>query len=339
LDTWYLENLVCPRDQAPLQFHENHLICAYEHRYPVVNGVPVMLIGGIEQTLHVAEQSIAQADGVPSADGWYLESVGLSADERAEIATLARNPDRLIDPVVAYLVGATNGIAYRHLLGNLNRYPIPTLRLPDGAGRTLLDVGCNWGRWCVAAARKNYRVVGIDPSLGAVMAAQRVARSMGLDIRFIVGDARHLPLRDGCIDTTFSYSVLQHFSREDAAQAVAEMGRVLHSRGTSFVQMPAKWGVRCLYHQMRRHFREATGFDVRYYSVGELRKLFGARVGNTRVSVDCFFGIGLQPSDWALMPTKVRGAIVGSEILRWLSRLLTPLRYVADSVYLTSQKA
>ncbi len=338
MDTWYLENLVCPRDQASLQLRSDQLVCPHHHRYPVVNGVPVMLLDGIHQTIPVADQSIAQAECPAGADGWYLESVGLNADERAEIAKLAVQPGRKIDPVVAYLVGATNGIAYRHLLGSLDRYPIPHLRLAPGNGRTFLDVGCNWGRWSFAAARSGYKVIGIDPSLGAIMAARRVAQDLGLQAHFIVGDARHLPLRSASLDTAFSYSVLQHFSRPDAAAAVAEMGRVLHPQGTSFVQMPTKWGARCLYHQARRRFREPGGFDVRYYTLSELRALFGSRVGKTDVSVDCFLGIGLQPSDWKLMSLKGKAAIVVSEVLRWFSRVFSPLRYVADSVYLTSQR-
>jgi SAM-dependent methyltransferase/uncharacterized protein YbaR (Trm112 family) len=338
MDSWYLDNLVCPRDHEALQFKSDKLICPHQHRYPVVNGVPVMLLDGIDQTLHVAEQSMVQAQIGAGPDGWYIDSVGLNAQEQAEIGKLALQPGRKIDPVVAYLVGATNGIAYRHLLGRLDRYPIPHLRLPAGQGRTLLDVGCNWGRWSVAAARKGYQVIGIDPSLGAIMAARRVARELGLNIHFIVGDARHLPLRTATLDTTFSYSVLQHFSRTDAATAVSEMGRVLHAKGTSFVQMPTKWGVRCLYHQARRQFREPTGFDVRYYSLGELLALFGNGVGRTQVSVDCFLGIGLQPSDWDLMSWKGKVAIVVSEVLRFFSRALAPLRYLADSVYLTSLK-
>ena len=45
----------------------------------------------------------------------------------------------------------------------------------------------------MSAAKKGYRAVGIDPSLGAVMAARRVARQLGLEIKCIVGDARFLP--------------------------------------------------------------------------------------------------------------------------------------------------
>ena len=48
--------------------------------------------------------------------------------------------------------------------------------LRDLAGRTggtrLLDIGCSWGRWSLAAAARGYDAVGIDPSLGAIMAAR-----------------------------------------------------------------------------------------------------------------------------------------------------------------------
>ncbi len=335
MNPWLLENLACPVDKTPLKLHQG-LECSHGHRYPVVDGIPVLLIDGIEQTLDVAQQSLLQAAEPGSAqnDPLYLRSLGLSEQQRQQILQM---PDSPIDPVVSYLVGATNGLAYVHLLGKLTRYPIPTLRLPPGEGKPLLDVGCNWGRWTLAAARKGYRSVGVDPSLGAVMAARRVARSLGLEAQFVVGDGRNLPFRDGCFDTVFSYSVIQHFTPPDAALSVSEMGRVLRAGGRSLVQMPTKWGVRCLYHQFRRRAQPYRKFDVTYYRVGELKRLF-SRIGPTRLSVDCYFGIGLQPSDWALMPWKTRAAIGLSECIRLLSRLFAPLRWVADSVYLQSQR-
>src|SRR2546421_318531 len=121
VDPWCLSNLVCPRDHQVLREVDSQLVCPAAHRYPVVDGVPVML------------------------------------------------------------------------LGELDSYPIPELRLPAGDGRRLIDVGCSWGRWSIAAARKGYRVVGIDPSLGAIIAARRVSESLGLPIRYVVGDARYLP--------------------------------------------------------------------------------------------------------------------------------------------------
>ena len=54
----------------------------------------------------------------------------------------------------------THGNLYRGV--ELTRYPIPSFPLPDGRGRALLDVGCNWGRWTIAAARAGWRPTGID---------------------------------------------------------------------------------------------------------------------------------------------------------------------------------
>lgn len=244
-----------------------------------------------------------------------------------------------IDPVVACLVAATSGIAYRHLVGRLRSYPIPHLRLPQSQGAELLDIGCNWGRWSIAAARKGYRVVGVDPSLGALMAARRVSAQLGLATRYVAADARYLPFRDGAFDAVFSYSVLQHFSKANAMKSLMEIGRVLKPGGTSLVQMPNRMGIRCLYHQARRRFREARDFEVRYWSLPELTRAFGQAVGSSQVTVDCFFGLGLQNGDQALMPPLLRLAIDISETLRSVSGWLKPLVHAADSVYVTSSKA
>jgi SAM-dependent methyltransferase len=117
-----------------------------------------------------------------------------------------------IDPVVNAAQVGSSGNLYRSLVGNLPRYPIPDLRLPEGEGRLFVDLGCHWGRWSIAAARKGYRAIGVDPNLRAVLAARRVARQMGIAVEFIVGDGRHLPFSRASIDRVFSYSVLQHFT-------------------------------------------------------------------------------------------------------------------------------
>ncbi len=270
-------------------------------------------------------------------DPYYLDTIGISENERAELKSrLAGKSDERIDPVVSFLIAATNGLAYKHLIGKLNGYPLPELRLPPANGQMLLDVGCNWGRWSFAAARLGYRAIGIDPSLGAVLAAKRVAAQLGLDAKFVVGDARFLPFQTHSMDIVFSYSVLQHFSKGDAGTAIKEVGRVLQANGKSVIQMPTVLGVRCLYHQARRRFRKARDFDVRYWTIPALRRLFMEHVGRTAFSVDCFFGIGLQAADIELMPLSLRTVIRASELLRKTSRKMPPLCYVADSVYVES---
>lgn len=340
LDPWFLEHLVCPRDASVLTLSNSSLRCRHGHSYPIVDGVPVMLLDDVRQTFGAAASSLARALGesVDSrAPELFLESVEISeAEKRGAIELAARHP--AVDPVVAYLVAATNGLLYRHLVGQLSAYPIPDLVLPPGNGRRLLDVGCSWGRWTLAAASRGYEAVGIDPSLGAVMAARRVARQLGRSARFVVGDARHLPFAAGTFATVFSYSVIQHLSRDDAAQAVAEMGRVLVRGGEARVQMPTRYGIRCLYHQMRRGFGEGSGFDVRYWLLRDLQRMFTERIGPSEFEVDGYFGIGLQQSDRHLMTPLRRWVLRASAFMRAASERLSWLIHVADSVYVRSVK-
>ncbi len=331
--TWYVDNLVCPRDQTRLTDRESALECAQGHRYPVIDGVPVMLLAEAAPTIDILPASAAAA---PSEDPWHLSTLSLSDDERQGIAQLARQGGA-IDPVVAYLVAATNGLMYKHLIGHLDEYPIPELPLPEGRGRRLIDIGCSWGRWTIAAAARGYDAVGIDPSLGAVLAATRVARQLGLPVHYVVGDARHLPFPTAGADAVYSYSVLQHFSRRDAAAAVGEIARVLRPNGVAKVQFPTQFGVRCLYHQVRRGFRDATGFEVRYWTWPQLRRLFEV-VGPSRFEVDCYFGIGLQKSDARLMTPRLARIVGASEFVKGASRRIVPLQWVADSVFVESQK-
>ncbi|MEW6600877.1 MAG: methyltransferase domain-containing protein [Nitrospirota bacterium] len=338
MNRWLLENMECPRHHTALSCHANELMCPNGCRFPVIDGVPVMLLEEVQQTMESTRVSLPLAKEESTDGGLYVESLGLSEEEKSGILDLASSGQDGIDPVVSFLVAATNGIAYKSQIGSLSEYPIPVLRAPLGKGKVLLDVGCSWGRWSTAASRKGYKVIGIDPSLGAVMAARRVAQQLGTEATFIVGDARFLPLKQSVIDYVFSYSVLQHLSREHVAVVVSEIGRVLRDKGACCVQMPAKFGLRCLYHQFRRKFQDGSGFEVRYWSLPALKKLFSPQIGTTTFSVDCFFGIGLQYSDLRFMPPALKAVVTVSEGLRRISRSFPPLIWVADSVYVSSIK-
>jgi SAM-dependent methyltransferase/uncharacterized protein YbaR (Trm112 family) len=341
LDEWYLHNIVCPRDHQQVSLRNGALSCNAGHCYPIVDDVPVMLLDDVPPTMEITGQSLRRANGQSAGDGrapeLYLETLSISEEEKSGIVELAR-ANGTVDAVVAYLVAATNGRMYKHLLGRLARYPIPQIPMANGNGEWVLDVGCSWGRWSIAAAVKGYQTVGIDPSLGAVMAARRVARQLGLPNRYLVADARHLPFASASFGRVYSYSVVQHLSRIDAAAAVTEMGRVLEPGGTATVQMPNRFGISCLVHQVRRAFREAVDFEVRYWTLPQLRRLFTQGVGHTRFKVDCFFGIGLQSSDVALMPAKLKIVLRASEGLKTASRVLPGLTWVADSVLAESVK-
>lgn len=300
--------LVCPRDRSALRDG----VCEQGHEYPLVDGVPVLLVDE-EVPTHAA---------------------------CGRVEELPPPPKEGIDPFVQEVIGATCGRLYEHLIAELPEYPIPELRLPPGDGRTFLEVGSNWGRWCVAAARRGYAPTGIDPSLKGVQAARRVAEQLGVAAEYVVGDARRLPFPDASFDVVFSYSVFQHFSKQDALAAFDEIGRVLKPGGESLIQMANLYGAKSLWNQAReRRFREPrTLFDVRYWGPRELRDELERRVGPTRLSVDGFFTLNPQPTDLALLPARYRAVVHTSEALRRVSDVVTPLTYVADSVYARSRR-
>lgn len=311
---WLFDHLACPRDGESVDREGSDVICRHGHRYPVVDNVPVMIRDDVPQTLWVADRSLRQARG--------LEKLDASGESEGDV-----------DGFVQGIVAATCGYMYRPSAGALNRYPIPTIRLPAGADEPLLDVGCNWGRWSIAAGRRGYIPVGIDPSLDAVLAAKRVARQLGVDAAFVVGDARFLPFSDQAFSVIFSYSVLQHFAKPDCVTALRSIRRVLKTDGMAMIQMPNRYGIRSLYHLARRRFREGEVFDVRYWTPTELKTVFSREVGPATLSVDGFFGLGIQGTDSDLLPARFRLVVATSEILRRITTVVSPLAGVADSLY------
>ena len=328
MDQWMEKNLVCPRDHQRLRREGNTLVCSEGHSYPIVDGIPVMLLNDVVPTQEYTTISLEQA----SSSSQETET------EDAQEKSTSDESDG-IDPHVQEVIGATGGILYTSLVGNLTRYPIPELRLPPGNNKVFLDIGCNWGRWCVAAARRGYQPIGIDPNLDAIKAARKVSRQLGVSPRFVVADGRYLPFASGSFDVVFSYSVLQHFSKDDAKLSVAEAGRVLEKGGFCFIQMPNILGIRCLFHQAKRGFREPRDFEVRYWSLRELKHSFSERIGPTSLSIDGFFGLGIQKSDLDILPPKYKLIVAASELLRKMSRRARGMISFADSVYVKSTRS
>src|SRR5947209_4154919 len=122
-----LAALACPYDRESLRAEAGQLVCAAGHRFSIVDGVPVLLREDVSFAHGAAQRSIAQARGTAPLDP--VRQSGAPGE---------------IDAYVQHAIGATNGIMYVKLIGRLQRYPIPVLRLPPGAGKRLLDIGCNW---------------------------------------------------------------------------------------------------------------------------------------------------------------------------------------------------
>lgn len=322
MNDWLTKHLACPRDKKVLERTGESLTCAEGHSYPIVDDIPVMLVDDVESTHgYIAEtfeavKLYAATGELPDGD-----SPPLNGD---------------VDPFVQGEIPYTSGNLYFSVQHKLDRYPIPDTRLRPGNGERLLDIGCNWGRWSIAAAKKGYNPIGFDPSLRAVLAARRVARQLGADADFIVADARFLPFLDDAFDVVFSYGVYQHLSKENVKTSLDEVRRVLKPKGTTLFQMPNKYGIRQYQQHRRRGFTEGEGFDVRYWTPSELLETFTSKLGTTTMSTDCYFGLGIQASDVDMLPMRFKAIVQTSELLRKASRILPVLTKVADSVYLES---
>jgi SAM-dependent methyltransferase len=319
LDPFLLANLVCPRDHTDLDSAGDVLDCARQHRYRVIGDIPVMLLDDVPQTLGVADDSLR------------------AVSDTAEALPKSANG---VDAYVQQAIAATDGLLYKGLIGSLTEYPIPAMRLPRAAGprQYLLDIGSNWGRWCIAAARLGYEPVGIDPGLASIQAAARVACQLGAKVRFVVGDARYLPFRDSVFSVAFSYSVLQHFAKPEAVRAFGEAGRVLMPGGRALIQMANLYGLRCLYQQARRRFREPAGFEVRYWTPRELKSAASHSIGPATLAVDGYFSLNPQHSDLRILPARYRMVVRASDALRAVSERVPPMLQWADSIYLSARK-
>lgn len=371
LDPWYLEHLVCPIDKLPLRYEGARLISPRGREYGVCDGVPVMLVPEAQRTHWVLTYSLFAADNVlcpvhgkrleKHADRLicregheYAVENGLPLalipempnspwafgyDDELRAFEESSDPAR-VDPFVKRVIQGSGGRLWAPRVGNLHGYPIPELRLPPSEGRTFLDLGCNWGRWCVAAARRGYSVVGIDPSIQGIQSARRVARQLGVSVRYLVADSRYLPFADDSFDTVFSYSVLQSMAKENVAETMREVRRVLAPGAMSTIQMANAWGALQLYNRWRFRGRreDPTAFLARWWTVRELREKFGEWVGPTDITVDGFFSLNPQSAEAHLLPWHYRQIVHVSDALRAVSRAVPPLKYVADSVYVTSIK-
>lgn len=98
-------------------------------------------------------------------------------------------------------------------------------RPPEGV---VLDLGCGTGAHAVRLAQRGYDVIAVDLSESGVRAARERFRRPGLDGRFVVADAEHLPFRNGAISVVWSSLLLHHFPK--LASLPDELARVATSR-------------------------------------------------------------------------------------------------------------
>lgn len=116
-------------------------------------------------------------------------------------------------------------------------YAIDVLRAQLGPGtHRVLDLGAGGGLFAEALDDAGYSVVAIDPSLRSLRAGRGHGAISGAAVTYFGGVGEALPFADASFDAVVCMEVLEHV--EDAAQVVAEAGRVLRTGGVFIYSGP-----------------------------------------------------------------------------------------------------
>jgi 2-polyprenyl-3-methyl-5-hydroxy-6-metoxy-1,4-benzoquinol methylase len=304
--------LACPSDRSNLRAHDETLVCEHGHVFPVEGDIPIFT-------------EAVRREAVP---------------KNMEASRREPRQEETIDAFVNDWLVNTNGNLYRNARGRLKRYPIPQWPLGSAAGKIVVDVGCSWGRWSVAAARAGYFPVGLDVHIDALAAATRVSRQLGVETAQVCGDVEVLPFRSGSVDVVFSYSVLQHIERLKVMRFFEEVARVLKPGALCLVQLPNAHGLYSILRRARRGFRDAVPgtFEMRYWTRTEIRQAIEkAGLRDLRLRADAFFSQDPQLSDLDLLSTAGKLVVLASHAGRKGADALPPLVRLADSLWIEAQ--
>lgn len=317
VDSDILNDLICVIDNSPLRMLGDRLHCAQGHSYPCIDGIPVLL-RNLSQDDENRFQLIASGS-TPS----------LGVDDHVEKAFLD-----------SWGQGLLNRLTKGRYIKRLSSYPIPELPFSPSPGERLLEIGCNWGRWCIAAAQGGLSTVGIDNSFEAIVCARNIARGLNLNISYLVADATALPFRSESFAKVFSYSATLFLPHDTLRCALVESGRILSPGGESIMQMGNTWGLRSLYHQICRGFRAPTHYHQEhsecYWKISDLMEMFEKSIGRSTVNADGFLCINPQESLKPFLPTWDRATIDVSRLGVFLSKYFPILVKVADTVLIHS---
>jgi ubiquinone/menaquinone biosynthesis C-methylase UbiE len=94
--------------------------------------------------------------------------------------------------------------------------------------KVVVDVGSGTGISTFKLAAHAGEAIGVEPEKAMIALAVENARRQGLtNVRFLVGDAEHLPLEDKSVDAAFAITV----AGGDTGKVAAEMERVVRPGG------------------------------------------------------------------------------------------------------------
>ena len=145
--------------------------------------------------------------------------------------------------------------------------------MPDQDLRTVLDVGCGYGRDCIYLAEKGFDVSGIDSAQAGVRMAEDWAKEKGLTIRFQAMDMTGMDFEEGSFDAVIMFNTMHFVKEAYRKKAYKEVRRVLKPGGLfvqavfSLEERGFKEGVEV----EKNTFEFKPGRPVHFFSEEELR--------------------------------------------------------------------
>lgn len=239
---------------------------------------------------------------------------------------------------------STSGFLYDKV-SDIIKYPIATIpfsKLYKNKNEKLLDIGCGWGRWTISSAKKGYESVGIDISINSLIIAKKISEKLNLkNCNFICCDVLDLPFKENTFDKVFSFSFLQHFSQKNLETILKNIVNKMKASSTFKTQMVNKYAFRSVYNIFKKKFfkRETTkNFDVRYFSIRKLNKIFNQYFIIKKIENYSFF-TQAQTTDYNIMSLKSKFFLNMSKALNFIASYLKFLKYISDNcIYILKKK-
>ena len=134
---------------------------------------------------------------------------------------------------------------------------------------SVLEIGCGYGRMFkkIKAGHRGL-IFGLDRSLKMLLQAKMYVKSCNAN-RFILADARQLPLADNCVDFVYTAEFLIHVDLQDIKLVIRELLRVsrkgiLHIENSSVSEsrFANNWHDGCWVHDYKALYRK-RGYQIR----------------------------------------------------------------------------